>query len=80
MYFVRPNLEQVQFCMEPFVRREMSLEAYRAFVFADHEFFDRACEERRDEFVVTGVVKKPVRFPTLLELEDVKRYLLIVLR
>lgn len=72
-----PSTELVSFCLEPFFRREMPFEDYKAYLHGDASHLNRLCEERGDEIVLAGVMKSQVRFPTLLELLELKRYVLI---
>lgn len=73
MHFVlcRPGPERVFFCMEPFVRL-MSLEAYEAFLKWDADFFKEA-GAKMAELVKSGVHTRPIHFPTLLQLLELKR-------
>lgn len=73
--YFRIAAEQVSILMEPFLRRLGTLKQYVAYLNGDEKFFKDEAEG--NEVSVTGCSRWPVRFPTVQELLELKRFEMI---
>lgn len=69
---IRDPVERIDFCMEPFIRLHLPLSAYAAFLDWDEQFFRTAASLETPELAKLGLHLRPLNFPTLVELLELK--------